>query len=63
MALGSDAGACMVGHGSGIEEEYRAFREVFPSDERLVPDLLEGQKRLEAFCAEKNEKPAKGDKP
>ncbi len=52
MALGSDAGACMVGHGSGILQEYQAFREIFPEDERLVPDLEEGQRRLEGFARE-----------
>ena len=53
LALGSDAGACMVGHGSGIQEEYRAFREIFPNDPKLIPDLLEGQRRLERFAGEK----------
>ena len=49
MALGSDAGAFMVGHGSGIQEEFRAFREVFPGDQRLGAELMRGQRRLEAF--------------
>lgn len=49
MALGSDAGAFMVGHGSGIQDEFQAFREVFPEDQRLGAELMQGQRRLEAF--------------
>lgn len=52
MALGSDAGAFRVGHGSGIQEEYRAFQEIFPEDEELFDRLWQGQKRLESFGRE-----------
>lgn len=49
LALGSDAGACMVGHGSGLLDEFRAFQEVFPEDKTLISELERGQRKLECF--------------
>lgn len=46
LALGSDAGAYMVPHGVGIENEYETFREIFPGDETLDDYLWQGEKEL-----------------
>jgi len=43
LALGSDAGAYMVPHGQGIEDEYAIFREILGADTRLERVLKEGE--------------------
>lgn len=43
MALGSDAGAYCVRHGSGICEELESFRSIFPEDEGLESYLQKGE--------------------
>lgn len=43
MALGSDAGAFCVRHGSGIVEELESFRSIFPEDEELESYLQKGE--------------------
>jgi hypothetical protein len=49
MAPGSDAGAFGVLHGQGIEEEYSAFREIFPEDDSLDLFLAEGEEKIRRF--------------
>jgi imidazolonepropionase-like amidohydrolase len=52
MALGSDAGAKGVLHGQGIEDEYQAFKDIFPEDDSLDAYLLAGENRIRAFVRE-----------
>ena len=47
MALGSDAGAYQVPHGKGIEDEYKAFQEVFGCTEELDAYLKRGEKLIQ----------------
>lgn len=46
VALGSDAGAYMVEHGSGICQEYEAFRTVLGNPADLDAWLEDGEKRI-----------------
>ncbi|MBQ0000006.1 MAG: amidohydrolase family protein [Clostridiales bacterium] len=46
IALGSDAGAYMVPHGKGIEDEYHAFTEVLGESEEIIRWLEEGEKEI-----------------
>ncbi|MCQ2501315.1 MAG: amidohydrolase family protein, partial [Lachnospiraceae bacterium] len=51
MALGSDAGAFCVKHGSGIVEELESFRSIFPDDDGLEAYLQKGEDAVrERFC-------------
>lgn len=50
MALGSDAGAFMVPHGSGIWDEYRAFCLVLGETEELKICLKKGEEQIRNFC-------------
>lgn len=43
LALGSDAGAYCVHHGSGIVEELESFRSIFPEDPDLMDYLHKGE--------------------
>lgn len=47
MALGSDAGAYMVPHGKGIEDEYRVFRNIFGDSQELKQYLREGEQEIQ----------------
>lgn len=49
LALGSDAGAFGVPHGQGTEDEYAAYRRLFPGDESLDSALQEGEARIRQF--------------
>lgn len=46
LALGSDAGAYMVPHGKGLEDEYRTFQDIFGESEELNEYLERGEKEL-----------------
>ena len=46
LALGSDAGAYMVPHGKGLEDEYRTFQDIFGASEELNEYLGRGEKEL-----------------
>lgn len=46
LALGSDAGAYMVPHGKGLEDEYRTFQDIFGKSEELNEYLERGEKEL-----------------
>ena len=46
LALGSDAGAYMVPHGKGLEDEYRTFQDIFGESEELNEYLGRGEKEL-----------------
>ena len=46
LALGSDAGAYMVPHGKGLEDEYRTFQDIFGEFEELNEYLERGEKEL-----------------
>ncbi len=46
LALGSDAGAYMVPHGKGLEDEYRTFQDIFGESEELNAYLRRGEKEL-----------------
>ena len=46
LALGSDAGAYMVPHGKGLEDEYRTFQDIFGGSEELNAYLRRGEKEL-----------------
>lgn len=46
LALGSDAGAYMVPHGKGLEDEYRTFQDIFGESEELNAYLRSGEKEL-----------------
>lgn len=46
LALGSDAGAYMVPHGTGIENEYETFQEIFAEDEELDTYLMKGDEEI-----------------
>lgn len=46
-ALGSDAGAYMVPHGTGLLEEYRAFCEILGETEQMKDWLRDGEKRIQ----------------
>ena len=45
-ALGSDAGAYMVAHGDGIQNEYDAFRNILGESEEIDSWLLEGERLI-----------------
>lgn len=47
MALGSDAGAYMVPHGEGIEDEYQSFAEIFSPSEALDDYLEAGESAIQ----------------
>ncbi len=47
MALGSDAGAFCVHHGSGIIQELESFRNIFPEDPDLDDYLNQGEKLVQ----------------
>lgn len=49
MVLGSDAGAFMVPHGIGIQDEYRAFSTVLGESEELRKHLIKGEERIREF--------------
>lgn len=46
LALGSDAGAYMVSHGKGLEDEYQTFQDIFGESEELNEYLERGEKEL-----------------
>lgn len=46
LGLGSDAGAYLVPHGKGIEDEYRTFQEIFGASEELDNFLRKGEEEL-----------------
>ncbi|RGY03071.1 Xaa-Pro dipeptidase [Blautia sp. OF03-15BH] len=46
LALGSDAGAYMVPHGKGLEDEYRTFQDIFGESEEWNEYLERGEKEL-----------------
>lgn len=46
LALGSDAGAYLVPHGEGIEDEYRAFSEIFEASQELDDFLADGERKI-----------------
>lgn len=46
MALGSDAGAYLVPHGKGIEDEYRAFQEILGAGRELDAYLQSGEEAI-----------------
>ena len=46
MALGSDAGAYLVPHGKGIEDEYRAFQEILGAGSELDAYLQSGEEAI-----------------
>lgn len=46
LVLGSDAGAYMVPHGKGLEDEYRTFQDIFGESEELNAYLRRGEKEL-----------------
>ncbi len=46
LALGSDAGAYCVLHGSGILEELESFRSIFPEDPDLETYLQAGEREI-----------------
>lgn len=46
LVLGSDAGAYMVPHGKGLEDEYRTFQDIFGESEELNAYLRSGEKEL-----------------
>lgn len=51
VALGSDAGAYMVPHGRGIEDEYHAFTEILGEKPEVKEWLNEGEKKIKSrFC-------------
>ena len=43
VALGSDAGAYLVMHGQGIEEEYDAFLKILGEKEEVTDWLKQGE--------------------
>ena len=47
VALGSDAGAYMVPHGTGLLDEYKAFTEILGESEEVRSWLLDGEKRIQ----------------
>lgn len=47
VALGSDAGAYMVPHGTGILNEYNAFTEILGQSEAVCSWLADGEKRIQ----------------
>ena len=46
MALGSDAGAYLVPHGKGIQDEYRAFQEILGAGSELDAYLQSGEEAI-----------------
>lgn len=48
LALGSDAGAAGVLHGTGVEEEYVCFKQAIPSQETLIQTLKAGEATIQA---------------
>ena len=46
LGIGSDAGAYLVPHGKGIEDEYRTFQEIFGASEELDNFLRKGEEEL-----------------
>lgn len=50
LALGSDAGAFMVPHGIGIQDEYKAFCQVLGESEELKNHLKAGEERIREFA-------------
>ncbi|MDO4616945.1 MAG: amidohydrolase family protein [Lachnospiraceae bacterium] len=46
MALGSDAGAYCVHHGTGIRQELESFQSIFPGDESLGKYLRKGEAEI-----------------
>lgn len=47
LALGSDAGAYMVPHGQGIEDEYAIFQQILGAGAELERVLKEGERAVE----------------
>ncbi len=46
LALGSDAGAYLVPHGEGIQDEYRIFQEILGDTEALQIHLQAGEQKI-----------------
>lgn len=51
LALGSDAGAFMVPHGTGLIDEYLAFTAVLGESRELKEHLLRGEERIAGWSA------------
>ncbi len=51
LAVGSDAGAYCVHHGTGAVQELESFRSIFPEDSSLEEYLMEGEQEVRRrFC-------------
>lgn len=46
FALGSDAGAYLVPHGQGIEDEWNCFQNIFQDKKEIKEMLLEGERKI-----------------
>lgn len=46
FALGSDAGAYLVPHGQGIEDEWECFKEILGNNKEVIQMLLEGERKI-----------------
>lgn len=47
FALGSDAGAYLVPHGQGIENEWECFQEILGKNKEVTEMLLEGERKIQ----------------
>ena len=47
FALGSDAGAYLVPHGQGIENEWECFQEILGKNKEVTKMLLEGERKIQ----------------
>ncbi len=47
LALGSDAGAYLVPHGQGIENEWECFQEILGKNKEVTEMLLEGERKIQ----------------
>ena len=47
FALGSDAGAYLVPHGQGLEDEWECFQEILGKNKEVTEMLLEGERKIQ----------------